>query len=67
MRLRRCVVSIRAFLDLSGSGRFPGPPGAGDTGSIEACPLPIDLVVLTQPTKHRQVQPLPYAGVLPVS
>ncbi len=67
MRLRRCVVSIRAFLDLSCSGWFPGPPGAGYAGSIEASPLPIDLVVFTQPTKHHRVQSLPYTDVLPVS
>ncbi len=67
MHLRRCVASIRACRGRSGWGRFPGPPGAGDAGSIEAGAFPIDLVVLTQPTQHRQMQPMPYTGGLPVS
>ncbi len=67
MHLRRCVASIRACLGPSGWGRFPGLPGAGDAGSIEARALPIDLVVFTQPTQHRQMQSIPYAGSLPIS
>ncbi len=67
MHLRRCVASIRACRGRSGWGRFPGPPGAGDAGSIEAGALPIDLVMLTQPAQHRQMQPMPHPGRLPVS
>ncbi len=46
--------------------RFSWPPGAGDSDSIEARPLPIDLDVLAQPTKHRQMQLLPHTSGLPV-
>lgn len=59
-------VSLR--FELAAVGRVGAgflAPGAGDTGSIDAHTLPIDLVVLTQPTQHRQMQPMPYTGRLP--
>ncbi len=61
-------VSLR--FELAAVGRVGAgflAPGAGGTGSIDAHTLPIDLVVLTQPTQHRQMQPMPYTGRLPVS
>lgn len=63
----RCIVSIRACCGPLGWGRFPGPSGAGDAGSIEARALPIDPVVFTQPTQHRQIKLMPYALRLPIS
>ncbi len=50
-----------------GLGPVSWPSGAGDAGSTEAGAFPIDLVVLTQPTQHRQMLPMPYTGRLPVS
>ncbi|XHO75188.1 hypothetical protein BCC0238_004763 [Burkholderia gladioli] len=58
-------VSFRS--ELAAIGRVgPGflAPGAGD-GSIKARALPIDVAVFTQPTQHRQMQSIPYAGGLP--
>lgn len=50
-----------------GLGPVSWPPGAGNAGRIQACPSPVNLVMLTQAAKHRQMQLVPYARGLPVS
>src|SRR3712207_3174164 len=50
----------------SGSGRSFGPPGSGYARRVQRCPLPVDLVGLTQPIQQDSVQALPYARLVPL-
>ena len=45
-------VCCRACAGRLGWGRCSGPPGARDAYATDACPAPVDLLVLAQPMKQ---------------